>query len=127
MLGFTHYSGKSRQGRWTVQRKTAKGRFRRALKRISLWCRANRHQRVAEQRLKLNQKLRGHYNYYGVTGNMRALSLFHHQVEHLWRKWLSRRSRKAHLNWEKFQRLLRHHPLTPPRVVHSVYRRTATP
>lgn len=127
MLGFTHYWGKSRKGRWTVKRKTAKGRFSRSLKRISRWCRQNRHQRVAAQREGLNQKLRGHYQYYGVTGNMRALSSFHHQVKRIWQKWLSRRSRKAHLNWETFTRLLRHHPLLPPRVVHSIYRRAANP
>ena len=127
MLGFTHYWGKSRKGQWTVKRKTAKGRFSRALKRISRWCRVNRHQRVAEQRVALNQKLRGHYSYYGVTGNMRALSNFHRQVERLWRKWLSRRSREAHLHWEAFQRLLRHHPLLSPRVAHGVYRCAANP
>jgi len=127
MLGFTHYWGKSRKGRWTVKRKTAKGRFSRSLKRISRWCRQNRHQRVTDQREGLNRKLHGHYSYYGVTGNMRALSSFRRQVERLWRKWLSRRSRKAHLNWEKFQRLLKHHPLAPPRVVHSIYRHAANP
>ena len=75
----------------------------------------------------LNRKLRGHYNYYGVTGNARALANFRRMVERLWRKWLSRRSRKAHLNWDAFRRLLRHYPLAPPRVAHSVYRREANP
>jgi len=127
MLGFTHFWGKSRKGYWVVKRKTAKGRFSRALKRIGRWCRDNRHQRVAEQQVALNQKLRGHYNYYGVTGNARALSRFHRMVERLWRKWLSRRSRKASIPWEAFQRLLRLYPLLPPRVVHSIYRSAASP
>ena len=127
MLGFTHYWGKSRKGQWVVKRKTAKGRFSRAVMRIGRWCRTNRHLSVAEQQMALNRKLRGHYNYYGVTGNARALSNFRRMVERLWRKWLSRRSRKAHLDWAAFRRLLRHYPLTPPRVAHSVYCRAANP
>jgi len=127
MLGFTHYWGKSRKGKWVVTRKTAKSRLSRAVKRIGLWCQQHRHQRVADQRLALNRKLHGHYNYYGVTGNFRALAHFRRVVERLWRKWLSRRSRKAHLNWEAFRRLLHHHPLAPPRIAHSVYAVAAKP
>ncbi len=127
MLGLTHFWARSRKGRWVVKRKTAKGRFSRGLKRISQWCRANRHRSVAEQQVALNQKLRGHYNYYGVTGNAQALSRFHQKVERIWCKWLSRRSRKAHLNWTKYKRLLFRYPLAPPRVVHSIYRCAAKP
>ncbi len=127
MLGFTHFWGKSRKGWWVVKRNTAKDRFSRAVKRIGRWCRDNRHMRVADQRVALNQKLRGHYNYYGVTGNARALCNFRRMVERLWRKWLSRRSREAHLNWQAFRRLLHHYPLAPPRVVHSVYHCAAKP
>lgn len=127
MLGFTHFWGRSRKGRWIVKRKTASDRFGRALKRIGRWCRRYRHLRVADQRVALNRKLRGHYSYYGVTGNARALGRFRYEVERLWRKWLCRRSRRAHRNWEEFQRLLRRYPLEPPRVVHSIYPRAANP
>lgn len=127
MLGFTHFWGKSRKGRWVVTRKTAKGRFNRGVKRIGRWCREHRHLCVADQQVELNWKLRGHYSYYGVTGNMRALARFHRTVERLWHKWLSRRSHKAYLNWEKFKRLLGRYPLAPPIVVHSVYARAANP
>lgn len=127
MLGFTHFWGRSRTGRWIVKRKTASDRFGRALKRIGRWCRRYRHLRVADQRVALNRKLRGHYSYYGVTGNARALGRFRYEVERLWRKWLCRRSRRAGLNWDEFQRLLRRYPLEPPRVVHSIYPRAASP
>jgi len=126
-LGFTHFWGRSRKGRRVVKRKTAKGRFGRSLKRVARWCRANRHRPVAEQHAMLNRKLRGHYAYYGVTGNVRALSRFRREVERAWRKWLGRRSGKAHSSWEKFGPLLARYPLAPPRIVHSVYRRAAIP
>jgi len=122
MLGLTHFWGRSRKGRWVVKRKTAATRLSRALKRLSLWCRQNRHRSVGDQQRALNRKLRGHYNYYGITGNARALVRFGRATEKIWRKWLSRRSRTACLNWERFRRLLEHYPLTPPRVVHSIYR-----
>lgn len=127
MLGFSHYWGRSRKGRWVVKRKTAKGRFGRALKRVAQWCRANRHLPVAEQHRTLNRKLQGHYAYYGITGNSRALSRFCREVERAWRKWLGRRSSKAHSSWAKFGPLLARYPLAPPRIVHSVYRRAAIP
>jgi group II intron reverse transcriptase/maturase len=127
MLGFTHFWGRSRKGYWVVMRKTASKRLSRGLKRVGRWCRTFRHASVAEQHRALDRKLRGHYNYFGITGNARALARFHRGTERLWRKWLSRRSRTARLTWVKFKRLLERYPLPPPRVVHSIYRRVANP
>jgi RNA-directed DNA polymerase len=127
MLGFTHFWARSRKGRWVVIRKTAKSRFNRALKRMAQWCREHRHSTVAEQHEAINRKLRGHYAYYGVTGNGHALQRFLRLTERAWRKWLSRRSRSSHLSWPQYKHLLSHYPLSPPRVVHSVYRRAASP
>jgi group II intron reverse transcriptase/maturase len=122
LLGFRHFWGRSRKGRWVVKQKTASSRFSRALRRISSWCRANRHRPISEQHEALNAKLRGHDAYYGITGNHRMLHLLRVQVERIWHKWLSRRSRKAALIWESMAALLRRHPLAPARVVHSIYR-----
>jgi len=126
-LAFTHFWARSRKGRWVVKRKTAKGRFGRALKRVATWCRFHRHDPVREQQAALSRKLRGHYAYFGITGNARALARFCRQVERAWCKWLGRRSHRGHMTWERFKRLLVAYPLAPPRVVHSVYRRVANP
>ena len=127
LLGFNHYWGRSRKGRWVVQRKTAKSRFSRALKRVNDWCRRHRHWRVADQHVALSQKVRGHYAYYGITGNARALNRYRYEVERLWCKWLGRRSWSGRMTWERFERLRQRYGLPPPRVVHSIYRRVATP
>lgn len=127
LLGFTHYWGKSRKGSWVVKRKTAKSRFRRALKSIAQWCRRARHERLTDQHRMLETKLRGHYNYYGITGNLPALTRLKYLVGRVWRKWLSRRSQKGRISWERFNRLLRVFPLPPPRIVHSFYAGTARP
>jgi hypothetical protein len=82
---------------------------------------------VAEQHHALNQKLRGHYAYYGVTGNAQALRCFVRMTERWWRYWLVRRNHRAHLDWQRFTQLLLHYPLLPPRVVRSVYPRAVNP
>ena len=118
-LGFTHHWGRSRHGRWVVKRTTAKGRLSRALRRIREWCRRHLHQPVWWQRQMLSQKLKGHYGYFGITGNRRALESFYWHVERIWRTWLNRRSQKARMIWSRFTRLLRRYPLPKPRIVHS--------
>jgi len=117
-LGFSHFWSRSRRGAWVVKRKTAKDRFRRSAKRIYQWCREHRHRKVAWQREVLERKLRGHYNYYGIIGNFKALARFRRQVERAWQRWLNRRSQKRAMPWERFQRLLEHYPLPPPRIRH---------
>ena len=118
-LGFTHYWGKSRNGHMVVKVKTAAGRFRRALGKIREWGWENRHLPLKLQQRELNEKLRGHDAYYGVTGNYRMLSQLRCEVAKLWRKWLLRRNRGNSPNWEKFQAMLRTFPLLPARIVHS--------
>ncbi len=127
LLGFTHYWGRSRKGGWTVKRQTAKARFSKALRTISLWCRFNRHLPIAEQHKALTRKLRGHDAYYGITGNGAALERLRHQVRQIWHKWLDRRSSRGQMPWERFMRLLERFPLPPARVVHSVFGRHASP
>ena len=122
LLGFRHIWGRSRRKKWVVKRKTASSRFSRALRRISAWTRDNRHLPIETQHRALCRKLRGHDAYYGITGNGRMLVKLRHEVERCWRKWLSRRSRKAKLTWEQMTALLKRYPLAPARVVHSVYR-----
>jgi RNA-directed DNA polymerase len=121
-LGFTHYWGKSRKGQVAVKRKTASKRLRRSLTGIAQWCRAHRHDRLGTQHQALARKVRGHYGYYGITGNGRMLVNYVHAVERIWLRWLSRRSQRATIKWDRFKLLLRVFPLPPPRVVHSNYR-----
>lgn len=120
-LGFTHYWGKSRLGKWVVKRKTARSRFSRGLKRIGEWCRDNRHKPVAEQHGILRSKLQGHYAYYGITGNGLWLQRFRDEALRLWCKWLNRRSWAGSMPWDRFRRLLNRYVFPPARVIHSIY------
>lgn len=116
LLGFTHCWGRSRRGRWVIQQHTAKDRFRRALRNMKLWLRAHRHRPVAWQHQKLSAKLRGHYAYYGISGNARQLRCMRYRVVRLWIKWLSRRSQRATIRWEQAGRLLERYALPPARL-----------
>jgi hypothetical protein len=127
LLGFTHHWALSRKGRWVVKQRTASSRLSRALQAIGEWCRENRHRPLILQHRTLSQKMRGHYAYYGITGNARALGGFQYVVRRLWRKWLSRRKRGSDLTWDLFARMMQRYPLPMPVVVHSVYRRGAKP
>lgn len=118
LLGFTHHWGMSRRGKWTVRQRTARDRFRRALRRIAEWCRLHRHDPVETQHLMLTRKLKGHYAYYGITSNENALSRLRHQVERAWHRALARRSQR-HFSWKTMQRLLKRFPLPKTRIVHQ--------
>jgi len=122
-LGFTHYWAKSRKGKMIVKKKTMTKRLARGLRAINDWLRTHRHLPIPRQCRALGAKLKGHYAYYGVTGNSRALEQFARAVNRLWHKWLGRRSQRAALTWKSFHRILARHPLPKPRVVHSVYRK----
>jgi len=126
-LGFTHFWGRSLKGHWVIKRKTASDRLSRSLQKINKWCRSNRHKPIKEQHHKLCQKMRGHYAYYGITGNSKCLASFSYWTLLIWRKWLSRRSHKGRYSWTRFKRLLNHYPLPLPVVVHSIYRTVAKP
>lgn len=114
-LGFTHHWARSRKGSWVMKRKTAKSRFTRALKALGQWMRRERHLPVAKQAEVLGQKLRGHYGYYGIRWNSRAISRFSHEANRLWHKWLARRSQRG-LTWTAFTRILERYPLPSTRL-----------
>src|SRR5450755_1153386 len=117
-LGFTHIWGKSRAGKNVVRQVTAKNRYARALAAATAWCRVNRHQSIPDQHAHLTAMMRGHYAYYGITGNFRRLSWYAHQVARIWQKWLSRRDRGSRLHWNQFTALRKRHPLPAARIVH---------
>ena len=120
-LGFTHYWGKTRQGYWVIKRKTVGKRLRRFMKESWTWCRENRHAPLHEQHRTLCAKLRGYYHYYGIRGNFKRLAVVFAHLARAWHYWLSTRSHKGHINWQKFEGCLRQKlPLPKPRSLHNI-------
>lgn len=116
-LGFTHYCGRTRDGRFVVKRKTQSKRLTTKLK--SLWTEARRrmHMPVRDQHQWLTQVLRGHYAYYGLPSNFRSMRGYYQQVKRIWYCALRRRSQRR-LTWTGFVELLERFPLPTPRITH---------
>ena len=126
LLGFMHYWARSRKGTWVVKRKRSTSRFSRGSHALSEWCRTHRHHPMREQHRTLSQKLRGHFAYYGITGNSMALGRFRSVATWIWKRWLSRRRRRGgRMTWDRLNRFLKRHPLPPAIAIHSVCRPVA--
>jgi RNA-directed DNA polymerase len=105
-----------------VRQTTAKSRLARSLAAVRAWCQTNRHQPVCEQRAWLSAVLNGHYAYFGITGNIRRIQEYRHQVVRIWHKWLERRTRGRKFLWDKFRAFLARHTLPAARIIHRYTR-----
>ena len=115
-LGFTLLWRKTRKGHWGQQLKTRKARLQRAKQALSDFCRRHRHEPVKEQHASLCRRINGHFNYFGVNGNLDSLKLLVRAAERTWYKWLRRRSNSTRLNWQRFKDILRAFPLPRPSI-----------
>lgn len=120
-LGFTHYCSKSQKGYFRVKRKTSKKKMRLRLVEMNLWIKENRHLPIRTMFAALNLKLRGHYQYYGITDNSPSIHTYYFRTIHTLFKWLNRRGQKRSYTWEGFNDLLKVFPLALPSVRVSIY------
>ena len=114
-LGFEFYWFKDRNGVPRAMRRTAPSKQQSALRRMKAWLKSARHLPKKQFFKKLKLKLIGHYNYYYVRGNSRAVWSFYSQVIKYTKKWLNRRSQRRSYNWEKFKRVLEYMGIPKPR------------
>jgi RNA-directed DNA polymerase len=117
-LGFTHYCGWTRDGRFVVKRKTQSTRLSVKLKSLREEARRRMHRRLTEQHQWLCQVLRGHYRYFGLPSNYRSLNAFYQEVRRIWFRALHRRSQRG-LTWARFTALLTRLPLPSPWLAHA--------
>jgi group II intron reverse transcriptase/maturase len=121
-LGFTHYCDVSRKGNFKLGRKTSRKKFSAKCRDMNNWLRAIRNRvKTKDWWTILEAKLRGHYQYYGVSENYMSIKKFYKLTLKMVRKWLNRRSQKRKMSWEKFVRYLEHYPLPQPCIVHKFY------
>lgn len=117
-LGFEYRWGLSRAGKPLVKMRTSKNKFRLALTAITAWVKADRSKYgTAELMEAFKSKLQGHFNYYGVSGNMEMLSSFYHHALNIVFKWLNRRSQKKSCNWWGFTEMLKQFRIPQPRII----------
>ena len=120
-LGFTHYCSKSKKGWFRVKRKTARKKYRTKLTEMNQWLKQNRHLRLKELTDELNLKLRGHYQYYGVTDNSVCIGNYRYETKRMLFKWLNRRSQRPSYTWDGFNEIMKIFPLEQPRIYCNIY------
>ena len=121
-LGFTHYCDTSRRGKFKLGRKTSRKKFSAKCREMNNWLKSIRNLVKTKDWWKiLAAKLRGHFQYYGVSENYASIARFHRLTVKMVLKWLNRRSQKRKMNWTKFTEYLGHYPLPQPRIVHKFY------
>jgi len=119
-LGFTHYVGRSRRGRFVVGRKTEAKRLHKKLELLSEHLRQLRSAGGNAMLAFFARHLRGHIQYYGVSGNSRGLAAYIYAATGLLFKWLNRRGQRRSLTWKRFTAYIR--PLFPKaRITHDLY------
>jgi RNA-directed DNA polymerase len=121
-LGFTHYCGKSRLGYFMMYHKTNKENLSRKLKEINAWLKEIRSQKhLKDWWLTLKSKIKGHYNYYGISGNDRSLGHFYYRIFFIVHKWINRRSQKKSMTMEEYCQYLKYNPLPKPKISYKLY------
>jgi len=121
-LGFTHYCTQTRKGKFRMGRMTARYRFRAKAKELNLWLKKVRNMvKLAQWWKILRVKLLGHYRYYGISGNYKAIDKYYRLAIELAYKWVNRRSQKKSYNWAQFGNFIKYNPLPKPKIYRLTY------
>lgn len=107
-LGFTFYCSKTRNGKFCVNMKTSRKKFKQKVKAMKLWLYENRDVKTKDLVKALNRKLLGHYHYYGVSNNGRMMYNFRQRTIEMLFKVLNKRSNRRSYNWDGLMRYLRY-------------------
>ena len=119
-LGFTHVTATSRKGKFFIKKVTSQKKLKAKRQNVKKWLKENMHVPVGMLILKLNRKLMGHYNYYGVTGNYKAMRDFREYALERLRATLNRRGASKAISIEEFRCLLKRFHVATPRIVYQV-------
>ena len=120
-LGFTHYCGHSRAGKFKLKRKTSKKKYRQKLQGMKDWLRANLTTPIADVWQTLHRKLQGHYQYYGVSDNWEYLLSYRDAVAALVSHWIGRRSQRSMNRTQFYGEYLPRYPLAQPRRLTNLF------
>ena len=119
-LGFEFYRGLTKSRKILAYARTAPEKMNVSLGNFKEWLRKNRSLGTSDIFLKVKQKLRGYYNYFGLTGNYESLESYFYYFKGILKKYLNRRSQRLSCNWGKFKRWLRIYGVPRPRITWSL-------
>ena len=116
-LSIEYYWKPDYYGEMRMMKRTAPKRLHRAIAKVKEWIKENRHLRGRQFIVGLNRRLVGHYNYFGIKSNERAVRRFFNEAIESAYKWLNRRGgKKNSFNWKSFTKALKRLKVATPRV-----------
>lgn len=118
-LGFTHINAVSKHGKYMIVHQTSNKKLSAKIAAVKEWLHDNKHEDKCELVKKLNKKLIGHYQYYGVTGNFRKLHMFEQHIERQLFTTLNRKSQRQ-LTWKTYHNFLKYNPIAKPKIYVSL-------
>lgn len=120
-LGFTHINGKTRNGKYRLAHSISKKKMKVKQARIKEWLKYNIQYKIPVLMDKLNRKLRGLYQYYGISGNIKSLQKFNLYVSRALYHSLKRRSQRSRMTWERYKSILKQFPMTQPKIYVNIW------
>lgn len=121
-LGFTHRNGKSKKGLYKLIHHTSAKKSKAKKENVKLWLKEKVYIYPIPYLIKkLNTKLIGMYRYYGISDNIKWMIKFRQYVRYELKKWLSRRSQRGFITWEKYNKILQYNPIATPKIYHSLW------
>ena len=116
-LGFTHYCGESRDGKFRVKRKTMRKRFTAKLREVKSELRKRMHQSICIQGAWLQAVVRGYFSYHAIPDNGKAIGAFRYWAAKIWYRILRKRSQRNRMTWERMGKIIAQW-LPPARILH---------
>jgi group II intron reverse transcriptase/maturase len=121
-LGFTHFIDRTKTGTFKIGRKTDRKKFKLRMVEMNIWLKEVRNLLTIKEVWRIfKAKLRGHFQYYGVSENTRSINMFYQKSLKLLFKWLNRRSQKKSFNWTTFMNYIERFELPRPKIHHNFY------
>jgi group II intron reverse transcriptase/maturase len=120
-LGFEFRWAISRTKKRIIKKRTTPKKMEKSINKFTQWCRTIYSMKRKEIFKKLDSKLRGYYNYYGLIGNYKSLAKFFYRINKILFKWLKKKSYKKRLNWDKFNRWTEIYGVCKPRIKYERY------
>jgi len=112
-LGFEFHNGKTIKGIYRTHIITSRKKLKLKRATTRLWIREHMHDPIAELCKRINRKIVGHYNYYGISGNYDSLVKFYKYVKYTLYKWLNRRDQKGKMKYGDFLRIWQYYVNEP--------------
>lgn len=120
-LGFTFYCSKTRNGKFCVNMKTSRKKFKQKVKAMKLWLYENRDVKTKDLVKALNRKLLGHYHYYGVSNNGRMMYNFRQRTIEMLFKVLNKRSNRRSYSWDGLNEMFKVYKIQMPKIYVSLF------